>query len=160
MRAGDSFLPLFVGNAGALFTAAAYMSLKKAAQSFSAYNIVFVFGICTVAVSLAWPGDWIYPRPEDLFSLFGIGLLGLLGQIFLTKSHTHLTNASAAALTLLTSVFLILYDAIWTAKLVDGAAIVGNVVILMGVLFVIFSKSGHRAPPPTKAVVERVVKTA
>lgn len=127
----------FVGSIGSLFTAAAYLSLKRASQKFSPKLIVFCFGVAVAFVSALVPGQWSIPNREQLFWLFIVGGAGLGGQIYLTFSYMHLKNSVASALTLLQSLLLIGYDIAWSGRLVPGVGLWANSLILVGMMLMV-----------------------
>lgn len=133
-------LQWIVGSVGSLFTAVAYLSLKKASAKYSPSLIVFTFGVAVALVSSLSPGSWGIPSSSELFILLLTGFCGLIGQVFLTYSYINLKNATASALTLMQSVFLIVYDLFWSGRLVVGAAFWGNILIFVGMTVMILAK--------------------
>lgn len=127
----------FVGSIGSVFTAAAYLSLKRASGKFSPELIVFSFGLAVAFVSPFVPGQWSIPNAEQLFWLFIVGATGLGGQIYLTYSYIHLKNSVASALTLLQSLLLIGYDIAWSGRLIPGVGLWANTLILFGMMLMV-----------------------
>lgn len=143
----DSTTQWLVGSIGSLFTAMAYLSLKRASGKFPTPIIVFTFGIAVALVSACAPGAWAVPNAQELFWLMLIGATGLGGQIFLTFSYIHLKNSVASALTLLQSLLLIAYDITWSGRLTSGPGLWGNLLILIGMALMVIWRKKASAPP-------------
>ena len=82
---------------GALFSALAQVYLRKLAPTEEISAIVFYFTITSTFLSLlSLPFGWVVPTPLQAVLLILAGLLGGLGQIFLTSSY-RFAEASVVA---------------------------------------------------------------
>ena len=82
---------------GAVFSALAQVYLRKLALTEEISAIVFYFTITSTFLSLlSLPFGWVVPTPSQAFLLILAGLLGGLGQIFLTSSY-RFAEASVVA---------------------------------------------------------------
>ncbi|WP_078412652.1 DMT family transporter [Priestia abyssalis] len=80
----------FIGILSALFAAGAATSIRYLSKKHHSYEIVFYFlaTAALVSIPLMW-NNFVIPTPLELFFLVCIGVVSLLGQIFLTKAFTH-----------------------------------------------------------------------
>jgi drug/metabolite transporter (DMT)-like permease len=137
--------PWLIGFIGAFFTGVAYLSLKQAALRFNKTLVVAIFGGGMMLAGMIYGAlssseHWVWPHGVQWLWLLGIGFTGLIGQITLTYSHLHLKNSVASALTLLTVIFLVIYEKIWTHNwphLMVGLSYAG---ILSGVVLMAYKR--------------------
>jgi drug/metabolite transporter (DMT)-like permease len=75
---------------GAAFAALAQVFVRRLVQTESTAAIVFYFSVTSTVLSLLTiPFGWVVPAPQEAFLLICAGLLGGLGQIFLTSAYRH-----------------------------------------------------------------------
>lgn len=114
-----SNMTIAVGVTSAILTAFAYMSLKRAANKYSAKLIVFQFSFILMIVSPFFPGEKstldFHNFPFHIKNL-AIPALALVGQICLTKSHLILKGSVASAFTLSTFIFLLIGEILFFSK--------------------------------------------
>ncbi|RXT03811.1 DMT family transporter [Ammoniphilus sp. CFH 90114] len=121
----------FVGILSALFAAGAAISIRHLTKKHHSYEIIFYFlAIATViSVPLMW-NDFVMPNLLELFYLILIGVVSLLGLIFLTKAFTH-ENAIVVEVTRYIG---IAFNAMWGyllfAEVPDLLTVVGGVLIV------------------------------
>lgn len=123
---------------GAVLAALAQVFVRKLVQTETTAAIVFWFSITSAALSLlTLPWGWAVPSWTVAGLLIMAGLLGGLGQIFLTSSY-RFADASLVAPFDYTSMILALaigyfiFDEVPTGRMLTGAGIV----ILAGVLII------------------------
>jgi drug/metabolite transporter (DMT)-like permease len=81
----------------ALFSALAQVFVRKLVLRENTATIVFWFSVTATVLSLATiPFGWVWPTPTEWVLLISAGLLGGVGQIFLTASYRH-ADASVIA---------------------------------------------------------------
>ncbi|MFT4742127.1 MAG: drug/metabolite transporter (DMT)-like permease [Yoonia sp.] len=123
---------------GAVFAALAQVFVRKLVQTEGTAAIVFWFSITSAALALCTlPWGWAMPSAGVALMLVLAGLLGGLGQIFLTSSYRY-ADASLVApfdyasmiLALIIGYFV--FDEVPTGTMLLGAGIV----ILAGVLII------------------------
>jgi drug/metabolite transporter (DMT)-like permease len=123
---------------GAVFAALAQVFVRKLVQTEGTAAIVFWFSITSAALALcSLPWGWVMPSAGVAVMLILAGLLGGLGQIFLTSSYRY-ADASLVApfdyasmiLALIIGYFV--FDEVPTGTMLLGAGIV----ILAGVLII------------------------
>ena len=82
---------------GAVFAALAQVFVRKLVNTEKTPAIVFYFSLTATILSLATvPFGWVFPSPTEATLLIGAGLLGGVGQIFLTSSYRE-ADASVVA---------------------------------------------------------------
>ena len=82
---------------GAVFAALAQVFVRKLVMTEKTPAIVFYFSLTATILSLATiPFGWVMPSPKEAALLIGAGLLGGVGQIFLTSSYRE-ADASLVA---------------------------------------------------------------
>lgn len=82
---------------GAVFAALAQVFVRKLVNTEKTPAIVFYFSLTATILSLATvPFGWVMPSPTEATLLIGAGLLGGVGQIFLTSSYRE-ADASVVA---------------------------------------------------------------
>jgi len=100
-----------IGLTGALLGGIALTALKKIANDFS--PLLIVWGLCftSTLVFLFIPGDpWIPVSGKSLLFLCSTGLLGGIGQVFLTKSYALLPAPIASVLNLSSILWCVLIE--------------------------------------------------
>ena len=122
---------------GAVFAALAQVFVRKLVQTEGTAAIVFWFSITSAALSLlTLPWGWAMPTAGVFVMLIMAGLLGGLGQIFLTSSYRY-ADASLVAPFDYTSMILALiigyfvFDEVPTGTMLLGASIVISAGVLI-----------------------------
>lgn len=130
--------PLAVGVAlgGAVFSAAAYVTVRRL-KSEDAMVIVFYFaGMSTVAsLPLVLP-VWRTPGLREWLLLLGVGLATHLGQVFLTHGLKRERAGRAMAVGYLQIVFAAVWGALFFDEIPDLWSVVGGVVIVVSTFLV------------------------
>jgi drug/metabolite transporter (DMT)-like permease len=129
--------PLAVGVAlaGALFSAAAYVSVRRLARTEHPLIIVFYFTLVTVPASL--PGavaGAVVPRPVEWLLLVGVGVTALLGQVFLTRGLEREPAGRATAIGYVQILFAAAWGALFFRELPDALSLAGAAMVLVSVL--------------------------
>jgi drug/metabolite transporter (DMT)-like permease len=125
--------------AGAITNAGTMIQTRHLTRSERTSSIVFYFSlICALSGLATWPLGWIAPTGGEFVVLVAIGVLGGLGQIFLTESYRY-ASASVVAPFDYTSM-------IW-------ALILGYMIIAGAGLFVIWREHQLALKLKTAAVV-------
>lgn len=122
-----------VGVLSAVLAAGAATSIRYLSKKHHTYEIVFYFlAVSTVvAVPFMWNG-FVMPSLVDWMLLLAIGVVSLLGQLFLTKAFTHENPVVVEIVRYIG----ILYNAMWGflfwAEIPDAFTIAGGVLIIVG----------------------------
>ena len=124
---------------GAVLAALAQVFVRKLVATETTAAIVFWFTVTSSALSLlTLPWGWAWPTPAAWVMLVMAGLLGGIGQIFLTSSY-RFADASLVAPFDYTSMILalivgyVVFDEVPTVTMIAGAAIV----IAAGVMIIL-----------------------
>lgn len=141
----------------AVFAALAQVFVRKLVQSETTASIVFWFSVTAASLSLlTLPWGWVVPAPREVGMLILAGLLGGLGQIFLTSSY-RLAPASLIAPFEYTSILLailvgyVVFDEVPTRTMLIGAVIVmcaGALIIWREWQLGLKRKPARKAMPP------------
>lgn len=117
--------------ASALFAALAHVFVRKLTQSEATSAIVFYFAITASTLSLLTiPYGWVYPTPQEAIMLVGAGLVGAIGQIFLTSSYRY-ADASLIAPFEYSSILLALAIGFFVFAEVPTWMMLGGVVMIV-----------------------------
>lgn len=121
----------FVGILSALFAAGAATSIRYLSKKHHSYEIVFYFlaTAALVSIPLMW-NHFVVPAPLELFFLVCIGLVSLLGQIFLTKAFTHENVIVVEITRYIGIVFNAMWGFLFWAEVPDVLTILGGICII------------------------------
>lgn len=148
---GDPRLDLVavaVALIGAMFSASAYVTVRKLGRTEHPLVIVFYFTLVTVPAAL--PGTLagaVWPTPTEWALLLAIGLTAQGGQVYLTRGLQLEPAGRATAVGYLQIVFAAIWGALAFGELPDGWTVGGAMVILASTLLIARSQtSSPRAP--------------
>ena len=124
---------------GAAFAALAQVFVRRLVQTEKTSAIVFYFSVTATVLSLfTLPFGWQVPTAQETLILVLSGVLGGVGQIFLTSSYRH-ADASVIAPFEYTSMLLALivgyfvFDEVPSLIMISGAALI----VLAGILIIL-----------------------
>ena len=96
-----TFKTFLTGLFGAVCAGVAYLALRSASARHSPSFVVWVFSAVTALATIFVPSErWAFPSGILLVYALCIGTLGLLGQLFLTRSFLYLSAGTASTLML------------------------------------------------------------
>lgn len=130
---------VLIAVAGAMFTAVAYIGVKKLTALEHPLVIVFYFPLVTLPATVpALLHSAVMPTPFEWLVLLGVGVSTQAGQLWLTQGLRYETATKATALTYLQVVFATLWGALFFAEVpvpqsMAGAALVVSGAFLLGV---------------------------
>lgn len=133
-----------VGLLGALFSAAASISIRHLSKSHPAYEIVFYFVATStlIAIPFMW-NSFVVPGLMDLLCLCAIGIVSLLGQIFLTKAFTH-ENAVVVQMISYSGLLMnVLFGLLLWYEIPSLMTIIGGIFIVAGCIGLSLRKRGQ-----------------
>jgi drug/metabolite transporter (DMT)-like permease len=128
-------LAVAVGMAGALFSAAAYVSVRKLGRTEHPLMIVFYFTLVTVPASI--PGllmHAVMPTAHELGLLGGVGLSAVLGQLYLTRGLQREPAGRATAIGYVQIVFAATWGVLWFHEYPDAMSLAGAAMVLVSVV--------------------------
>lgn len=153
---GVSSLVLGVGLFGAFCASIAYHALRQAAQTFSSRLVVFGLALAmTLAAPLAPSEPWVIPDTRGMALIVGVGGLGILGQIWMTRAYVELSAAVASALGTTALLWSVLIDVVFQGRTLTVGAAIAYAVIAAGAASIHWiERSGSSAyPARTKRTV-------
>lgn len=136
--AAREILGVVVVLGSAVFTALAQIFIRKMVATEQTAAIVFYFSVTATVMSLATiPFGWVLPDPTSAALLILAGLLGGVGQIFLTESYREAQASVVAPFEYISIVFAIVigywvFDEVPSQTTLTGAAIV----VFAGILII------------------------
>jgi drug/metabolite transporter (DMT)-like permease len=132
----DSFAAA-VAVCGALFSACAYVLVRRLSATEHPLVIVFYFPLVTVPATV--PTLWsraVWPVGSEWLVLLGVGCATQAGQVWLTRGLALEPASRAAALSYLQILFATLWGAAFFGELPDALSILGAGLIVGGTLAV------------------------
>lgn len=143
----------FVGILSALFAAGAATSIRYLSKQHHSYEIVFYFlaTATLVSIPLMWK-NFVVPTPLELFYLVCIGVVSLLGQIFLTKAFTHENVIVVEITRYIGIVFNAMWGFLFWTEVPDTLTILGGLLIITACVLLSMKKK------KAAAVDEKLVK--
>ncbi len=126
----DPFI-VAVAMTGAIFSAAAYVTVRKLGRT--EHPLVIVFYFTCITVPAAVPGAFanpVWPTPTEWLILLGVGVTAQAGQVFLTRGLQLEPAGRATAVGYLQVVFAALWGALFFAEFPDGWTFAGALIII------------------------------
>ena len=120
------------GIASAVFAASASITIRHLSKSHHTYEIIFYFlATATVISAILVKDEFVMPQGITWIYLIAIGVVSLLGQIFLTKAFTH-ENAGVVAVTRYIGLaFNIFWGVIFWNEIPDWLTALGGAIIVV-----------------------------
>ena len=115
---------------GAVCAALAQIYVRKLVQSEQTSAIVFYFSITSTILSLLTiPFGWVVPTGQEATLLITAGLLGGMGQIFLTSAYRFADASVVAPFDYVSMIFALaigyfIFDEVPTLSMLAGAALI------------------------------------
>lgn len=136
---------VMIGLAGAMCSAAAYITVRKLGATEHPAVIVGYFSLVSIigSIPLALP-HWIWPTPMQWLVVLAIGVSTQLGQIAITHGLRLERAGTATATAYLQIVFAALWGVLFFAEIPDLGTIIGSVVIIVSTL----ALASRRRPTP------------
>ena len=136
----DGFAVL-VALGGALFSAAAYVTVRKLRQSDHSAVIVFYFPLVATPVflPLAWR-VWIWPTPLEWLILLGVGITTQIAQVCLTEGLGRTPAGYATAVGYIQIAFAMLWSATIFGVFPDFLAIGGALLVFVGIAILVVTR--------------------
>ncbi len=123
---------------GAVFAALAQVFVRKLVLTETTSAIVFRFSVTATVLSLVTlPFGWVLPSAFDTALLVGVGLLGGVGQIFLTASYREADASLVAPFDYASMLFSLAIGYLVFAEVPSGTMLIGaTLIITAGVLII------------------------
>jgi drug/metabolite transporter (DMT)-like permease len=135
-----------VALVGAIFSAAAYVTVRQLGRTEHPLVIVFYFTLVTVPASLpgvALAGP-VMPAGSEWLALLAVGVTAQAGQVYLTRGLQLEPAGRATAVGYLQIVFAAVWGAAFFAEYPDAWAVAGALLILTSTLLLAQRRTGPR----------------
>jgi drug/metabolite transporter (DMT)-like permease len=143
---GADPLGVTAGLASALFSALAYVTVRRLARTEHPLVIVFYFPLVALPLSIPWAAaDFVMPRGTDWLLLAGIGVATQLGQVFVTLGLAIERAGRATSVGYLQICFAVIWQLAIFAQPPGLGTLVGAALIIAGTLAV--SATARRDTP-------------
>jgi drug/metabolite transporter (DMT)-like permease len=126
----------------ALLAAIAMIFVRKLGRTEHAMTIVFYFtlySMCAGAIFMSFM--WAPLKIESVFFLIMCGLVGGIGQIFLTYAYAHAPAAYVAPFSYVAMVFAVVFDILIWGVWPDLNVVVGSGIIIFSGLFIVYREA-------------------
>lgn len=130
------------GVASAVFAAGAATSIRYLSKEHHAYEIVFYFLAAgtLISIPLMW-NSFVAPTASEFALLLCIGVVSLLGQIFLTQAFTHESVVVVEFARYIGIVFNAVWGYIFWVEVPDELTILGGILIIASCIFLSKNKN-------------------
>jgi len=128
-------LAVGLGLAGAFFSAAAYVTIRRLARTEHPLVIVLYFPLVTLPATLPTVlRDLVWPTPIEWLGLLAVGAAAQAGQVWLTRGLSTLPAARGTALSYVQVVFAALLGVLFFAEPVRASTLLGALLVIGGTL--------------------------
>ena len=128
-------LSIFIAFLGAIFTALAYVTVKKLSFTEDVYVIIEYFPLVSFIILLPIVFyNWITPNIYELLWIIGIGLFTQLGQTFLTIGLKNLPASEASSINYLQVIFASIWGFLFFSEIININFIFGSLMVLLGTI--------------------------
>lgn len=133
---------VMVAIAGAVFSAAAYVVVRRLSQHENPLVIVFYFPLVTVPVAIpTMIPNFVWPEGFEWLLLLGIGLATQVGQVSLTRGLSVLPAAHGTAFAYLQVVFAVFWGMLIFGERPDAWSIAGGALVVLSAFGLARSRS-------------------
>ena len=123
--------PVMAALGGALFTALAYVCVRRLSTKEHPLVIILYFPLVSIPLTLPTViQNGVWPVGLDWFWLIGVGVLTQLGQIWVTKGLSCLPAARATSLNYVQVLFAASWGWIWFNEAITAFTCVGAALVL------------------------------
>jgi len=128
-------LSIFIAFLGAIFTALAYVTVKKLSFTEDVYVIIEYFPLVSFIILLPIVFyNWITPNVYELLWIIGIGLFTQIGQTFLTIGLKNLPASEASSINYLQVIFASIWGFLFFSEIININFIFGSLMVLLGTI--------------------------
>ena len=129
----DQWWPGLIGLVSGAISAVAYWNVRELVRSDEPEaRVVFYFGLFALAGALVWmaPQRWHVPTAQTWWMILGVGGLGALGQVAMTRAYGQGSTLVTAALSYSGIVFSSVIGVAWLGDRPSWAAWLGILLIV------------------------------
>ena len=151
--AANQFWPAVVGLASGAISSVAYWNVRELvrAQEPEA-RVVFYFGVFALLGSLVWmaPQTWHPVTLDNVAPLAGVGVLGGMGQLAMTRAYGKGSTLVTAALSYSGIVFSSVLGILLWQDVLPLSAWIGMALIVAAGIIAVQLQPGHRKEPASQ----------
>ncbi len=126
---------VFIAFLGSIFTALAYVTVKKLSFTEDVYVIIQYFPLVSLIILMPITLiNWVTPNWYDLIWIIGIGLFTQLGQTFLTLGLKRLPASEASTINYLQVFFGSIWGIIFFNETININFLIGALLVLLGTI--------------------------
>tara|TARA_B100000161_G_scaffold146629_1_gene104312 strand:- start:474 stop:1364 length:891 start_codon:yes stop_codon:yes gene_type:complete len=126
---------VFIAFLGSIFTALAYVTVKKLSFTEEVYVIIQYFPLVSLIILMPITFIyWVTPNWNDLIWIIGIGLFTQLGQTFLTLGLKRLPASEASTINYLQVFFGSIWGIIFFNETININFLIGALLVLLGTI--------------------------
>ena len=126
---------IFIAFLGSIFTALAYIIVKKLSYTEDVYVIIEYFPLVSIITLLPFVIiNWVTPNWNELVWITGIGVFTQLGQIFLTIGLKNLPATEASTINYLQVLFGSIWGVLFFSEIINLNFILGALLVLLGTI--------------------------
>ena len=126
---------VFIAFLGSIFTALAYVTVKKLAFTEDVYVIIQYFPLVSLIILMPITLiNWVTPNWNDLIWIIGIGIFTQLGQTFLTLGLKSLPASEASTINYLQVFFGSIWGIIFFNETININFLIGALLVLLGTI--------------------------
>lgn len=131
-----------VAVAAAFLSALAMIAVRRLGSTEHSLTIVFYFSLFSALFAgIAMIFAWTPPTMVSLMYLLAIGLLGGLGQVFLTYAYANAPAAYVSPFSYLTILFSVGFDLLIWGHVPGQEIVTGSVIVVLSGLYIVFREA-------------------
>ena len=120
---------------GSIFTALAYVTVKKLVSTEDVYVIIEYFPLVSLITLLPIVLiNWVTPNWNEFIWIIGIGVFTQLGQTFLTIGLRNLPASEASTINYLQVLFGSIWGIIFFSEIINVNFLLGTLLVLLGTI--------------------------
>ena len=127
-------LSLFLLLTSAFFLGGVFVLIRFLGAHEHHLTIINYFMVVAILSSLLFISHWRMPQGEEWWSVLSIGVLGMIGQIFMTKAYQLEETSVIAPFKYMELVWGLLFGYLFFAEVYNGLALLGMGLILAGMI--------------------------
>ena len=126
---------ILIAFLGSVFTALAYVTVKKLSFTENVYVIIEYFPLVSFITLLPIVlMNWVTPNWNDISWIIGIGLFTQLGQTFLTIGLKNLPASEASTINYLQVLFGSIWGILFFSEIININFLFGSLLVLLGTI--------------------------
>ena len=136
---GSAGIGVALAVANTVFVACTMIFIRLMSGTETALAITFYFQLtCTLVSALTLPFAWVTPSLMQLVFLVALGVLGGIGQLFMTNGYRFAQASTLANFDYVAMVWAILFGWLFFGELPAAAVYVGAVIVIGSGLFIVW----------------------